>query len=140
MAFEHVIRPRYGECDMQGVVFNGNWLLYFDDACTRFFEHLGYDPQELFVEHGGFDCMVKKATLEWHGPARFDDVVVIEVAPTRLGGSSFDLTYRARVGGDLVCSGTITYVSIVPGEARATPIPDEVRAKLAGALQEPATA
>src|SRR5687768_6038242 len=99
MAFTHTIRPRYAEVDKQGVVFNAHWLTYFDDSCTRFFDSLGFDPKETFLDGGAFDFMVVKAALEWKGPAGFDDVVEIEVSPDRLGNASFDLRYRARVGG-----------------------------------------
>src|SRR2546423_12001503 len=33
--FTHAIRVRYGECDPQGVVFNANWLGYFDVVITE---------------------------------------------------------------------------------------------------------
>ena len=74
MPFAHTVRPRYSEVDMQKVVFNGHWLNYFDDASTRFFESLGFDPRD-FLEGRGFDVMVVKALLEWQGPATFDDEV-----------------------------------------------------------------
>ena len=66
--FVHRVRPRYAEVDQQGVVFNAHWLTYFDDACTRFFEALGYTPNEAFF--GEFDVMIVKAVLEWEGPGR----------------------------------------------------------------------
>ena len=95
--FVHQIRPRYAEVDQQGVVFNAHWLTYFDDSCTRFFESLGYTPNEAFF--GEFDVMIVKAVLEWEGPAGFDEFVDIVVEPVRLGTKSFDLRYRASVGG-----------------------------------------
>ena len=64
-------------------MFNAHWLTYFDDACTRFFESLGYTPKEAFFET--FDFMIVKAVLEWEGPAGFDEPIDIEVAPVRLG-------------------------------------------------------
>src|SRR5450631_2762319 len=97
MPFIHTIRPRYAEVDMQKVVFNGHWLTYFDDASTRFFESLGFDPRETFMSHLGFDVMVVKAVLEWKGPASFDDFVRIHVRPERLGNKSFDLRFQASV-------------------------------------------
>ena len=33
--FVHELRVRYGECDPQGIVFNANYLLYFDVAFTE---------------------------------------------------------------------------------------------------------
>jgi acyl-CoA thioester hydrolase len=126
--FVHHLRPRYAEVDQQGVVFNAHWLTYFDDACTRFFESLGWEPKEAFFDD--FDLMIVKAVLEWEGPAGFDDVVAIEVAPSRLGTKSFDLRYRASVEGRAACTGVITYVSVKPSTHESTPIPEAVRARL----------
>jgi acyl-CoA thioester hydrolase len=129
--FVHPVRVRYAEVDLQGVVFNAHWLTYFDEACTRFFEHLGYDASVAFFE--SFDVMLVKAVLEWQGPAGFDDVVDIAVAPTRLGTKSFDLTYRASVAGRPACTGVITYVSVVPGTHESCPILPELRSRLEAA-------
>ena len=131
MTFEHRIRVRYGEVDAQQVVFNAHWFAYFDDALTHYFGHLGFDPQTLFLDEGGsFDVMLVKAVTEWRGAAGFDDEIVIEVQPSRLGNSSFDLDFVAKVDGEPRVTSTITYVSIVPGENRSQPIPDDVRAAL----------
>lgn len=130
MPFTHTIRVRYVEVDAQGVVFNAHYLTYCDDAMTRFFAALGYDPKETFTEGGAFDVMLVKSVLEWKGSAGFEDELAIEVRPSRLGGSSFDITFTMRVGDREVCVVVITYVSVVPGEHRSCPIPDEVRGQL----------
>ena len=132
MTFTHRLRVRYGEVDMQGVVFNAHWLSYFDDAMTRFFENLGFPP-ETFLVGGSFDAMLVASSQEFRGPVRFDDEVALEVVPSRIGTSSFDLAFTARVDGEVVVTGTSTYVSIDDTHERSTPIPDEVRAALAGA-------
>jgi acyl-CoA thioester hydrolase len=120
MPFTCTIRPRYAEIDMQRVVFNGHWLTYFDDASTRFYESLGFDPRETFSEKGPFDVMVVKAVLEWRGSATFDDKVEIEVRPDRLGTKSFDLRFVARVEGRAVCECVTTYVSVAPGTKKTS--------------------
>jgi len=129
MPFVHQVRPRYAEVDLQGVVFNAHWLTYFDDALTRFFEHLGFDPKETFVS-GDYDAMVVKATLEWSGSAGYDEPVDIEVVPVRIGNASYDVRFRARCGARAACEGVITYVSVKRGTKDSTPIPDALRARL----------
>jgi acyl-CoA thioester hydrolase len=126
-AFTHRIRVRYAECDGQGVVFNAHWLTYFDEACTRFMESLGFGPQFWINE---FDVMLVHAALDWTGPARFDDWLDVTVEPTRLGHKSFDLRYTAQVDDRPACTATITYVAIVPGTNSSTEIPDRVRVTL----------
>jgi acyl-CoA thioester hydrolase len=123
-AFSHRIRVRYAEVDGQGVVFNAHWLTYFDEACTRFVESLGFGA-DFWVEE--FDVMLVRAVLEWSGPARFDEWVDVEVAPVRLGTTSFDLRYRASVAGRPACEATITYVAVQPGVYSPVPIDSRVR-------------
>jgi acyl-CoA thioester hydrolase len=125
--FTHRIRVRYAEVDGQGVVFNAHWMTYFDEACTRFIGSLGFGPNFWINE---FDVMLVRAVLEWTGPARFDDWVDITVEPARLGTKSFDLHYRARVGGEPACEATITYVAVTPGSTTSVPLNDAVRAVL----------
>ncbi len=129
--FVHHVRPRYAEIDVQGVVFNAHWLTYFDEASTRFFAAILDTPApEVFST---FDVMVVKATLEWEGPAHFEDDVAIAVQATRIGTASFDLTYTATVDGRGACTGTVTYVSVAPGTRDSTPIPAGIRASLEAA-------
>jgi acyl-CoA thioester hydrolase len=126
--FVHTVRPRYAEVDMQGVVFNAHWLTYFDEACTRFFEWMGYRPKEAFFED--FDVMVVKTVIEWSGPAGFDDDVAIRTEPTRLGTKSFDLRFTATVEGRPVCVGVITYVSVRPSTHESVAIVEDLRSRL----------
>jgi acyl-CoA thioester hydrolase len=130
----HPIRVRYAEVDGQGVVFNAHWLTYFDEACTRFVESLGFGAGFWIHE---FDVMLVHAVLDWSGSARFDDWIQVEVAPVRLGRSSFDLRYRATVDRAGICEATITYVSVPPGGGAAVPIPAPVRAALESRLAAP---
>ena len=123
-AFSHRIRVRYAEVDGQGVVFNAHWLTYFDDACTRFMESLGFGPGFWIHE---FDVMLVRAELEWVGPASFDDWVDVSVVPVRLGGKSFDLRFEATVAGSRACSATITYVAVKPGTHASMEIQPRVR-------------
>lgn len=118
----------HAEVDAQGVVFNAHWLTYFDEASTRFFEHLGFAPKEVFVRD--FDVMVVKAVLEWEGPAGFDDDVAIAVTCGRMGTKSFDLVFTATSEGAPACVGTITYVSVVPGTHDSTEVPGALRMAL----------
>jgi acyl-CoA thioester hydrolase len=128
MTFTHRVRTRYAEVDAQGVVFNAHWLTYFDEACTRWFEQMGFAPAESFFRD--FDVMLVKAVLEWQGPAGFDDVIEIAVDAPRIGTSSFDVRYTATIEDRPTCLGTITYVSVKPGSHDSTPIPDLLRKAL----------
>src|SRR4051812_49802742 len=119
--FVHRVRPRYAEVDLQGVVFNAHWLTYFDEACTRFFEHLGFDAAKDFFE--SFDVMLVKAVLEWQGPAGFDELVDIGVGIARIGTKSFDVRYTPAGGGPPAGTRVITHVSVAPRPPHSPPLP-----------------
>lgn len=41
------IRVRYGEVDQQGIVYNGNYVAYTDQAMLEFFRSKGYPYRDL---------------------------------------------------------------------------------------------
>jgi acyl-CoA thioester hydrolase len=137
--FTHRIRVRYGECDPQGVVFNANWLAYFDVVITELWRELVGDYTGM-VEQGA-DMMVAEATIRYRGSARFDDVVDFELTVTRLGETALSTRIEARVDGQLAVEGAMRHVFVDPGTNRKRAIPDEIRAALSSLLaEEPAAA
>jgi acyl-CoA thioester hydrolase len=125
MGYVHRVRVRYGECDMQQVVFNAHYLAYIDDAMDTWMR------QELgSFEELGFDFMVKRIELEWQSPARFGDTIDVMPVIVRWGTSSFDVAVRGVVGERPVFSATLVYVSTERGAPLAVPVPDAVRQAL----------
>ena len=125
MAFRHTIAVRYGEVDMQRVVFNSHYLAYCDDAVETWLQTLGLT----IVDHG-WDFMLKKATIEWQGTATVHEVVAIDVGVSRWGTTSFDVGFVGHVGERPVFTCTITYVGVEPGTTTTMPCPPELRALL----------
>ena len=133
-SFTHSIRVRYGECDPQGVVFNANWLAYFDLVITELWrERIGDYTQ--MVAHGT-DMVVAEAGIRFRGPARFDDVVEFELVVARLGRTALSTRIDARVDGQLAVEGTLRHVFVEPGTTTKRPIPDAIRRALEPLLVE----
>jgi len=116
------IRVRYGECDIQGVVFNANYLVYVDDVVEQWLESV-LDPGEL-------DYMVKKVLVEWDAPAKRGDVIDLALTVSRWGRTSFDVTVRGEVTGKSIFTAVLTAISVTPGTHTPTPVPDGIRARL----------
>jgi acyl-CoA thioester hydrolase len=123
VAYVHRVRVRYGECDMQRVVFNAHYLAYCDDAADLWFRSLG-----AALEGGTWDVMVKKATVTWDGAARVHDELAIEVSVSRWGTTSFDVRFDGTVGQAPVFTAVITYVTVVTGTTDTVPVPEDFRA------------
>ncbi|GGZ98167.1 4-hydroxybenzoyl-CoA thioesterase [Arenicella chitinivorans] len=131
--FTHYLRVRYAECDAQGVVFNARYGEYVDVAATEFSRAVWGNYQDLLAR--GLDTQVVKLTTTWVAPARFDDVLAIDVALAHLGRSSYQLTltHRCHPTGKHIATSEITYVMVDSGAYQSTPIPDDLRQRLTDA-------
>ena len=130
--FTHQIRVRFGEVDYQGIVFNANYLTYFDVVLTEFLRAAGLiyaaDPED----RDEFDWHVVKATLELKSPARADDLLDACVKIGRFGRSSltFDLAIF-RPEEEAPCTlGEIIWVYTNQTSHTSAEIPAELREKL----------
>ncbi len=81
------LRVRWAEVDLQGVVFNGHYLTYADVCLTEYWRAIGVPYPAGFAELG-IDAFVRKATVEYHAPARYDDELLLCARAARLGRSS----------------------------------------------------
>jgi acyl-CoA thioester hydrolase len=117
-------RVRYHETDAQGFLFNSRYLELADVAMTEYFRALGFSYEELNA--AGADPAVVSARLEFKQPARFDDVLDVGVAATRVGRSSFDLSTVILRGGEPIAEMVLTYVNVDACQAVSRPLPDIV--------------
>jgi acyl-CoA thioester hydrolase len=129
MAFSHRIRVRYSECDPQGVVFNANYLGYFDIAITEVWRDCLGGYQELLET--GVDSVVAEATVRYLVPVKYDDLIDLEVSVAKIGNTSLITEHRITREGVVCAEGSVRYVFINAASGRPTPIPDSVRAALA---------
>lgn len=135
MKFVEHIRVRYNECDMQNVVFNGNYWTYADDAVAQWVRtalalETGSPDAHIDLASVGFDFMLKTATGTWHKGATYGDVIDAACSVTRWGNTSFDVAVEMSVRGTPVFDCSITYVGVSPGTATPTPVPYVVRSAM----------
>lgn len=121
--YKHSLRVRYGEVDMQQVVFNAHYLAYCDDAVENWLASIG-----LNVYDHGWDFMLKKAVIEWAGAATVHDILDIAVGVRRWGNTSFDVGFAGTVGDRAVFDCTVTYVGVKAGTRETMPPPPEAKA------------
>jgi acyl-CoA thioester hydrolase len=89
--FSLPVVPRYAEVDQQGVVFNGHYLTWFDEACTGFLDHLGVTYPVLIAS--GHDIQVVHSEIDYLAPVRWRDDVRVAVQCQRIGSTSFTLGF-----------------------------------------------
>jgi acyl-CoA thioester hydrolase len=116
----------FSDTDAQGVVYYGRYLPYFDHARTEYHRHLGAP------EVAGREFVMRASSVEYHAPARFDDLIEAFVRVSRIGRSS--MTYECaayRLPDDaLMVTAQQTLVLIDLEERRPAPVPHELRAAI----------
>ncbi len=123
-------RVRYGETDQGGVVYHASYLSWFEIGRTELIRGSGF-PYGAFEIERRLRLQVVEAHLDYHAPARYDDVVRIESWLTGFKRVQFTVNHRILndATGGLLASGYIR-LACVTFEGRVSPIPDDVRAAL----------
>ncbi len=125
------LKVRYAETDMQGHVFFGNYLTYFDVGVTEYVNALGYGVQQFLAD--GADFYYIESLCQYRSRAFFDEVLRVYVTVGHLGRTSFrfDLQVHEEKSDRLVARGHIVAVSVATDDQQPTPIPEGFRKAVA---------
>lgn len=121
---------RYSDCDPQGIVFNGNYARYWDDALTDWLEAAGYGGESL--GGSGVEAVTARIEMDFKASAKLGDVLETSIVVEDLGSTSMTLGVTTRRLSDdaVVAAGREVIVVVDETEFRPTAIPDDVRATL----------
>ncbi|MEO5634250.1 thioesterase family protein [Gaiella sp.] len=121
--YSALTRVWFSDTDAQGVVYYGRYLPYFDHARTEYHRHLG----SLGVD--GAEYVMRASNVEYHAPARFDDLLECFVRVSRLGRTSvtYEVAAVSLTDDELMVTGSQTLVLIDPVARAPLPIPETVR-------------
>lgn len=123
-AFFEPMRVRWADVDMQGIVFNPNYLVYADNAMTEYMRAVGFPYPQALLPFGA-DIFAAGSQIDFKASARFDDELKVGARVERIGRTSF----RFRIGvfreGALLSDIRTTYVCATAGETRSVmPVPE----------------
>lgn len=124
--FLHRLRVRWAEVDMQKIVFNAHYLMYFDTAISDYWRALALPYEEAMRQLGG-DLYVKKATVEFHASARMDDQLEVGLRCARVGNSSVQFIGAIFRGEELLITSELIYVYADPVSQTSRPVPTVLR-------------
>ncbi|MEK7862105.1 MAG: thioesterase family protein [Chloroflexota bacterium] len=122
--FAHRQRVRYGETDMQQVVYYANYLLFAEVGRVAYLRHLGVEYQRDFIEHG-LDFAIGEACVKYRAPLRFDDEFDIKVRVGEIRHSSWSFEYAIDRADGLHCAEATTVQVVIGRESkRAQRLPE----------------
>src|SRR3954453_1053820 len=120
------LRVAFSDTDAQGVVYYGRYMPYFDLARTEYHRHLGA------IDIRG-EFAMRASHVEYHAPARFDDLLEVFVRVERIGTTSITYdhaAYRVQEDDDgalLMATAKQTMVLIDVASRRPVPVPESFR-------------
>ncbi|MBC5764392.1 YbgC/FadM family acyl-CoA thioesterase [Ramlibacter albus] len=129
--FFHRLRVRWAEVDMQKIVFNAHYLMYFDTAVADYWRALAMPYEESMHQLDG-DLYVKKATVEFNASARMDDMLDVGMKCGRIGNSSIQFLGAIFRGEELLITCELIYVFANPETQTSKPVPAKLREMLTG--------
>ncbi len=124
--FSHTLRVRWAEVDMQKIVFNGHYLMYFDTAVAEYWRASAVPYEDTMHRLGG-DLYVVRSTIEYKASARYDDQLQVCLRCERMGTSSITFQGAIFCAGKLLVTGELVYVYADPRTQKSMPMAQPLR-------------
>ena len=126
--YSSLTRVGFSDTDAQGIVYYGRYLPYFDTARVEYHRHLELLPTGP-TEH---EFVMRANAIEYHAPAKFDDLIEVFIRVSRIGRTSVTYELAAYRDDDvLMVTATQTLVLVDLDERRACPVPESYREQIA---------
>jgi acyl-CoA thioester hydrolase len=128
--FHHDIRVRFADTDLQAIVFNANYLTYYDVAWTEYLRAVGFEWKDLLAL--GVDTVLARTTMEFKSPAKFDEILEVHTRVSKIGTTSLIFDFEIYPQGEdrLVNLANSLYVCVDPKTLKSTPVPDRLRERI----------
>jgi acyl-CoA thioester hydrolase len=131
--FDWPVRVYYEDTDAGGIVYYANYLKFFERARTEWLRSVDVSQQSLADETGAL-FVVGSAAIDYHAPARLDDVLKLTLQIEKLGRASVQFLQQAWCGEQLLASARVKVGCVDSATMRPRPLPDTAAARMRAAL------
>ena len=123
-------RVRYGETDRMGLLYYGNYSLYYEIGRVEMLRYLGLSYKD--VEDKSKVLMpVVSVNMRFVRPAYYDEEVRIRTILEKWPESSITFhTEILRINGELINKGTVKLVFVTAGDFKRTKVPSAIIEKI----------
>jgi len=119
------VRVYWEDTDAGGVVYHASYLRFLERARTDWLRAIGID-QSALLRNERRQFAVVEASIRYHRPARFDDMLRVSVRVEERRGASIVLQQeirRDRAGDELLISATVRAACLDSDTLRPRPLP-----------------
>ena len=124
-SFEAQVRVRYAETDQMGVVYNSNYLVWFEIGRVEMLRQLGFTYREM-EKDDGIRLAVADVRCRFKSPALYDDIITIRARLLNVRESLIHFGYeilRAN-DGEVLAEGESVHL-VVSAEFKRIQLPEK---------------
>ncbi len=127
--FRWPVRVYYEDTDAGGVVYHTGYICYFERARTEWLRSLGWSHAQMAEEQAVL-FTVANLTVQYHKPARLDDMLQVITRPGVAGGASLQFEQQIERDGEVLASGKVLVACVDAGSFRPRRLPAALRARI----------
>lgn len=127
MRFVKPSRVRFGHADPAGIAYYPRFFEWFHDAFESMFEAMFEKSYAAVLADSGIGFPAVQAACEWRRPARFGDLVDLEVFISKLSERSATFEYRVKKDGALLATASVKIAAMDLVAHRPTTFPPDMR-------------
>jgi len=123
------VRVRYAETDQMGVVYYGNYFVWFEIGRVELMRALGFEYKLMETEDDCF-IVVAEASCRYRQSAKYDELLRVRTRISQAGNRVVKYAYEILRDADntLLATGETTHV-ICGKDGRPKQLPEKYRAK-----------
>ncbi len=126
------VRIYYEDTDAAGIVYHANYLNFMERARTEWLRHLGYEQDRLAASLG-IVFVVRKITIDYIRPARFNDELTVISSVQRLGRASLEFAQNVVANSTVLSRARIKLGCIDSNTLRPRAMPVDIYSEIANA-------
>ena len=128
------VQIQWGDCDPANIVYYPRYFEMFDDSTSILFEAAGFSKQDIIKKYGLVGIPMVDTRAKFHIASTHGDWITIESRVESFKRSSFEVTHRISIGGELAVKGSEIRVWAGrdpedPAKLKGVPIPAAVIAR-----------
>ena len=116
------IRIYYEDTDLSGVVYHANYLRYMERGRTEFFRLSGISKMAGLEEEEPTAWAIRSIQVDYHRPARLDDVIQVRTTLMALSGARLKVIQRVTLDETVLVEGRVeACITTLTGKPRRLP-------------------
>lgn len=111
VAFHWPVRVYWEDTDAGGVVYYANYLKFMERARSEWLRAFGFE-QDVLRDEAGVVFVVRRVTIDYLSPARFNDQLDVSVGLHETGRASLSVRQELMRGSDCLARADVTLACV----------------------------